>query len=152
MSVVWQVSRTKCDPEFAADISKLLGESNFDWEVYRGWASSRVQAELYKRYLGGGPLAAKPGHSAHECSDGEGYPASLAVDVVRLDSKGGLHWDYAEHPAWVWLWQAVFEHSRLHSGHRFPIDTMGRAPADDDHIQAIKWYDYKKQLVAAGKW
>jgi hypothetical protein len=152
VSIVWETDRSKIDPELAADISELLGHSNFDWQVYRGWASSKVQGELYKRYLGGGPLAAKPGHSAHECTDASGYPSALAVDVARVDSKGRLFWDYAEHPAWTWLWQACYEHPRLHSGHRFPLDTHGRVKSDDDHIQAVKWYTYKAKLVLAGKW
>lgn len=150
--IVWQASRKLVDPEMADDITKLLGESDYSWVVYRAWASPQVQQELYNRYLGGGPLAAKPGHSAHECVDSDGAPASLAVDVARIDSKGNLYWDYAKHPAWPWLWQAVFEHPRLHSGHRFPLDTGGRVGADDDHIQAVKWYDYKARRILAGKW
>jgi hypothetical protein len=152
MSLDWQADKTKIDPEFADDISKLLGASNFDWVVYRGWASSRTQEELYKRYLGGGPLAAKPGHSAHECNDSKGYPASLAVDLARIDSKGVLHWDYGEHSGWLWLWQACYEHPRLHSGHRFPVDTGGHVPADNDHVQAVKWQTYRAKLMLDGKW
>ncbi len=152
MSYIWGCDKSKIDPELADDLDKLLGPSEFDWEAYRGWASPKVQLELYNKFLAGGPLTAKPGHSAHECIDVNGFPASLAVDVARVDTKGHLLWDYAEHSAWPWLWQACRDHPRLHSGHRFPEDTKGRVPADNDHIQAVKWLQFKNKLIVAGKW
>ena len=152
MSLDWKTDKHKVDPTLAKDLDDLLGYSDFDWAIYRGWASSKVQEELYRRYLGGGPLASKPGHSAHECEDSEGYPCALAVDVARVDARGQLLWDYESNRAWPWLWQACKDHSRLHSGHYFPDDTNGRVGRDDDHIQAISWYKYKARLVLAGRW
>lgn len=140
------------DITLATDIDTLLQASEWDWEVYRGYADRAVQEELYKRYLGGGPLAAKPGRSAHEAVTKYSRPASLAVDIVRVDKDGKLKWDYKTHKAWSWLWQACLEHPRLHSGHLFSHDTNGRVPADDDHIQSTAWPAYKAQLIASGKW
>lgn len=153
MSVVWQTRRENIDRQTAADIDQVLGAGPFQWAVYRGWASSEAQAELYKKYLAGGPMAAPPGHSAHECIGSKGEPAALAVDVVRVTQYGNEVWDYATHPAWPWLWQAIRSHERLHSGHEFPQDTGGRAKRDDDHIQSqISWLAYKAALIKAGRW
>ena len=152
MSCIWACDITLIEPELAGDISRLLGLSEWDWEVYRGWASPKAQAELYKRYLGGGPLAAKPGHSAHETLDIRGEPAALAVDILRLEHGKEL-WDYGDSDAWPWLWAACIDHPRLHSGHTFGKETGGRVPADNDHIQSeYKWILYKARLIAAGKW
>lgn len=127
----------------------MLGDSPFNWAVYRGWASTAQQAELYKKFKAGGPMAAPPFHSAHEACSPEGEPAALAVDVVRLSSTGEELWDYETHAAWGWLWHACKIHPRLHSGHEFPP----KAPADNDHIQyQSEWQIYKANLRAAGKW
>lgn len=152
MSVVWEVKREEVDAEFAADIDALLG-GDFDWVVISGLRSSAAQLVNWqkgRKQLPDGTWVivdeaavvthSPPGHSAHEFG--------LAVDVARLDQHRKRHWDYAEHPAWPWLWAACKAHPRLSSGHDFPPV----APADDDHIQAVKWRAKKNQLRAAGQW
>lgn len=153
MSVLWQVKREEVNEQLASDIDDVLGKSAYSWAVYRGHASTEQQALLYKKYKAGGPLAAPPYHSAHEAVGPTGLAASLAVDVARLTGNGQEVWDYDRHPAWQWLWDVVRLHPRMHSGHEFPNDTAGRAPADDDHIQyQALWNKYKTVLRSEGKW
>lgn len=142
MTVLWNGRRAGLDEQFAQDIDDLLAPSPFAWSVTFGFRSFAAQDALYQKHLAGGPLAAPPGHSAHE--------HGLAVDVAELVPSGvATHecWDTSR-PAWPWLWAAVKASARLHSGHDFPPV----APADDDHIQAVKWYAVRDELKAQGKW
>lgn len=122
------------DREFAADIVDLLGLSEYAWRVTEGVRTWEHQSALYEKHLAGGPLAAPPGHSAHE--------HGLAVDICRFGA-GIESWDYAKDPAWEWLFAACLKHPRLHSGHDFK---------DDDHIQAVKWQDVKANLIKTSRW
>lgn len=140
--ITWDVPKDNLDPEFAADVEKLLGEDLSSWIVYFGYRSCEEQERLYQNYLNGGPLAAPPGESAHQCG--------LAVDVV-LEIGGREIWD-TTNPAWQRLWDMVKVHPRLHSGHEFPVETHGKVGPDDDHIQAVKWIQKREELKASGKW
>jgi len=135
----WDVDKSKLDPQFAADVDARLTNSIYSWAVVQGLRSEDEQRALYEKYLAGGPLAAKPGHSPHE--------HGLAVDVAQILPDGHLSWDVS-HPAWPWLWEAIKATPHLHSGHFFPPV----APADDDHIQDIRWYTIRAGLKARGEW
>src|SRR5581483_4777598 len=139
MAVVWGHYRDALDPEFASDVDATLGPLPDMWVVRFGRRSDAEQKGLHDRYLAGGPLAAKPGHSAHG--------VGLAIDCARRTAAGQLSWDTA-HPAWARLWAAVRKAPQLHSGHDFPPV----APADDDHIQSTKWYAVRRAMIAAGEW
>ena len=134
MSVKWEVDRSLVDQEFAADIDCVLGASEYAWAIVQGFRTAAQQEAIEKT----GVQAAAVGHSAHEYG--------LAVDVAILVS-GKETWAYGS-AAWPWLWAACFGHPRLHSGHFFPP----AAPADEDHIQAVKWYVKRAELKAEGKW
>lgn len=138
MSLTWAADRSKEDPEFADDMDATLGPDPADWVVYRGWASSEAQKALYEHYLAGGPLAAPPGHSAHE--------HGVAADVARR-VDGHLLWDYSNE-AWARMQKLVDDSPRLHGGWKFPPV----APADPDHIQAVKWQQIKADLKREGRW
>lgn len=130
MSVVWLTDESKLEQQFASDVDELLRKSRFNWYVIWGWRSYNVQAELYKKYLAGGPKAAPPGESAHNCG--------LAVDVVldRSDVPGlQMLWN-SKLAGWVWLRQAVLRHPRLHS-----LWQIG----DYDHIERYRWRWYARQ-------
>ncbi|GEM_PF-7086587 len=138
MPVRWDVERGLLDADFAADVDTLLAHSPYAWAVVQGFRSEETQNALYQKYRAGGPLAAPPGHSAHE--------HGLAVDVCEVVDGHDL-WDTSR-PAWRWLWQAVAAHPRLHSGHEFPTPPG----PDDDHIQSTTWGAVRARLVAAGQW
>jgi len=138
MGIRWDVDRRLLDSEFANAVDACLGSSPFSWAVYQGFRSFETQNVLYQKYKAGGPLAAPPGHSAHE--------HGLAVDVAELDGGQEL-WDY-NRPCWGWLFAAVRAAPTLHSGHDFPPV----APADDDHIQSTRWPAVKESLKAQGLW
>lgn len=109
--------------------------------VTSGLRDSAKQAALYAQgRTAPGPIVtnAPPGHSAHE--------HGLAIDVA-LQLPAGLSWDTND-PAWPRLWAAVKASQGLHSGHDFPPV----APADDDHIQAVRWYAVRAQLIENGQW
>lgn len=133
MSVRYDINRAELEPQFDSDIYDVLAGSLFSWVVTYGRRSTAEQTKLHDAYLKGGPLAAPPGHSAHEFG--------LAVDVAVL-TPNGPSWSYSE-PQWKWLWETCAKHPRLHSGHDFN---------DDDHIQAFAWYRKRDELKAAGKW
>lgn len=136
MSLAWRphLDESLLDPTFLADIKDVLGESEYAWRVAEAFRTYDYQNGLYLKHLAGGPLAAPPGHSAHEFG--------LAVDVCRF--KAGVEsWAYAGEPAWPWLWDTCRAHPRLHSGHDF---------GDDDHIQAVAWKLKKQELRDQGKW
>lgn len=139
MAVQWIADKTKLDPEFATDVEELLAASEYRWVVLGGFRTPAEQAVLHDRTIHGGPLAAAAGHSAHNYG--------LAVDVAPRAADGTLDWNI-KHPAWPWLWAAVKASPRLHSGHDFPPV----APADNDHIQAVKWYKLRDELKRDGKW
>lgn len=115
----------KLDPQFRADVEKLLVESQYTWIVLYGYRTLKEQMDLWDKYQAGGPKAAPPGKSAHNYG--------LAVDVVPAVGEHGLgfkpDWNIND-PAWVWLFDAVFKHPRLHSGRSFD---------DSDHIEAVNW-------------
>lgn len=133
MSVVWRCRKEDLDPQFAADVDKLLADSPFSWYVIWGKRSLLIQRVLYEKYLAGGPKAAPPGKSAHNFG--------LAVDVVLDDpSKPGLQMLWNNKLAgWVWLIAAVARHPRLHS-----LWKIG----DYDHIERYRWHDHiQKETV-----
>jgi D-alanyl-D-alanine dipeptidase len=120
MSVSWKVDRSLVNEQFANDVDKLLADDPDSWVVTQGFRTSTYQQALYDKYLKGGPLAAPPGHSAHE--------KGLAVDVTLV--RGGHDiWNYKD-PAWRRLVHSVHMHPRLHS-----LDDHG----DTDHIEAVNW-------------
>ena len=134
MSVRWQVAHDQLSPPFYEDVNTLLVESAYAWAVTFGFRSIEEQAALYKKHLAGGPLAAPPGQSAHNYG--------LAVDVAILLPSGKLSWDESG-PEFPWLWEAVRQSPRMHSGHSF---------ADDDHVQATSWQAKRIALKASGEW
>lgn len=125
--ITWKVDRSQLNQRFASDIDQLLLNDESNWYVTQGFRSSVYQQALYEKYLQGGPLAAPPGHSAHE--------VGLAVDVT-LVRDGKDIWDYKD-PAWRRLVEKVHMHPRLHS-----LDDHG----DTDHIEAVNW-----RIIAATK-
>lgn len=118
------VDPNKLDPLFRSDVEALLAASPHTWVVTHGTRTIAEQGELWAKYQAGGPKAAPPGKSPHNFG--------LAVDVC-LDGSPlpGLQpdWD-TTHPGWVWLFDAVFAHPRLHSGRSFN---------DSDHVEAVNW-------------
>ena len=145
MSLVWQVDRSLVDPTVANDIDGLLTPSDFAWAVYYGFRTAADQAALYaqgRTAPGSIVTDAPPGRSAHE--------HGLAVDVCIV-RDGRNTWNEME-PAWLWLWQAVRAHPRLHSGEDFPTDTHGRVAADGDHIESTRWPAVRAALQQAGTW
>lgn len=137
--LLWNNYRESLVPEFANALDVMFNAIDPRFAVTRGRASIEAQATLYSKYLAGGPLAAKPGRSAHNYG--------LAIDVAHVLSDGSLSWDI-KLPAWAELWAAVKAAPRLHSGHDFPP----LAPADDDHIESTLWLEKRAELKAAGTW
>lgn len=121
------------EPEFRADVEKLLTESPYGWYVKFGFRSLSEQKVLYDNYIATGEnKAAPPGRSAHNYG--------LAIDVV-LDTDlvaPGLQpsWDI-KLDAWEWLFDELKEHPRLKSGVTFQ---------DGGHIEKYKWQNYKNWL------
>lgn len=139
MSITWDVKQSELDKEFGNDIDMLLGASPYAWVVTYGFRSMAEQKALHDKFLDGGPLAAPAGRSAHNFG--------LAVDVaINVDGKI-VSWS-ENGPEFPWLWAACAKHPRLRSGHTFPP----QAPADDDHIQAVKWYALREQRKLQGTW
>lgn len=126
MSVMWRVDSTAIDDkQFVDDVDELLSGDPSHWVVTQGKRTRAEQEKLYEKYLAGGPLAAPPGHSAHEKGE--------AVDVTLV--RGGHDvWNYRD-PDWRRLVHKIHLHPRLHS-----LDDHG----DTDHIEAVNW-----RLVAA---
>ncbi len=125
------VDPTKLQPRFREDLESILQGSAETWVVTHGYRSLAEQAELWAHYQRGGPKAAPPGRSAHNFG--------LAVDVVLDGSVSpGLQPDWnTAHPGWTWLFDAVWQHPRLHSGRDF---------GDADHLEALGW----KSLIPQG--
>ena len=130
------VYRANVDPsllkkEFRIDIHKLLDGSPFTWLVTFGFRSLQEQEKLWQIYRKGGPKAAPPGKSAHNYG--------LAVDVVPDgdDTKPGIQPDWThedkDNVEWLWLFDAVWKHPRLHSGRSFQ---------DASHIERLGWKQY----------
>lgn len=134
MSLTWDCSSANLEPQFKADVINLLTPSEYHWAIVYGYRSLAQQASLYQKHLAGGPLAAPPGHSAHNFG--------LAVDVQLL-VKGQQEWD-TQHPGWQWLFATILPTPRLHSGRSF---------GDADHIERYRWHDYKdwEKLPAAAQ-
>lgn len=124
--VHWLCSQAGLEPQFAADVNKLLSESEYIWNVVYGYRTLAKQEELYKIHLAGGPLAAPPGRSAHNFG--------LAVDV-QLFKPGtdDLEWN-VKAAGWQWLFNAVAVSPRMHSGISF---------GDFDHIERYNWKAFK---------
>jgi hypothetical protein len=125
MSLIWRCEAVGLQPEFHADVTKLLTESPYDWYVLSAYRSLAEQEVLYAKYQAGGPRAAPPGRSAHNFG--------LAIDVV-LDAdsaKPGLQptWDI-NLKGWIWLKAHCAAHPRLKSGWSF---------GDWPHIEAVNW-------------
>lgn len=109
---------------FRDDVDRLLKFSSYAWTVTYGFRSLEEQAVLWAKYQAGGPKAAPPGKSAHNFG--------LAIDLALDGSQDfGLQpqWDTSA-PGWQWLFEAVFQHPRLHSGRDFQ---------DSDHVEALGW-------------
>lgn len=118
--VTWKVDASQLNAQFAQDVVGLLQDDPANWFITYGFRTRDEQAALYAKYLQGGPLAAPPGHSAHE--------VGLAVDIT-LVRNGEDIWDYRD-PDWRRLVYKVHMHPRLHS-----LDDHG----DTDHIEAVNW-------------
>ncbi len=129
MSVTWRVSKSQLRQPFADDVDKLLADDLDEWVVTEGFRTSEYQQTLYDKYLQGGPLAAPPGHSAHE--------KGLAIDVSLVQNKR-TNWNYKD-PAWRRLINKIHLHPRLHS-----LDDHG----DSDHIEAVNWRIIASQVNA----
>ena len=143
MTMLWCGQRGEVDSEFADECDATIGPLPDTFGVNRGYASTASQDILYQKFLHGGPLAAKPGRSAHNYR--------FAIDLARVED-GKWYWDY-DHPAWQRLRDAVDKSAHLHGGWRFPEDTAGRVVADPDHVQdQTKWMAKKAELKASGAW
>jgi hypothetical protein len=129
MSLDWRtVDPDLLEPRFRDDVTLLLAESPFHWVVTHGYRTIEEQAELYRRYKAGGPLAAPPGKSAHNYG--------LAIDVVfdSDPSRPGLQVDWNTRAAgWAWLKAATLPHPRLQNGWSF---------GDWPHIQRYRWRNH----------
>ena len=138
MSLRWDVSQANLDPELLKDICGLFEPDASDWAITYGFRTFDEQNALYQKHLKGGPLAAAPGHSPHEFG--------LAIDFAEI-VNGKLLWDDSR-PSWARIRAVVDASPRLHGGWKFPPE----APADPDHIQAVKFYALRDKLKAEGKW
>jgi len=124
MSVTWRVDPMGLRQPFRDDVTLLLALSPYAWTVTYGLRTLAEQEALFKKYQAGGPRAAPPGKSPHNFG--------LAIDVALDGSPDpGLQpdWD-TTHAGWVWLFDAIFAHPRLHSGKSFH---------DADHVEAVGW-------------
>lgn len=124
MSLIWSCSQDGLEPQFKQDIIDLLTPSAYHWSIVYGYRTIAQQTVLYEAHLKGGPLAAPPGHSAHNFG--------LAVDVQYL-VDGAPDWNIY-HPGWTWLFDAVKAAPRLHSGRSF---------GDSDHIERYNWHQFE---------
>lgn len=122
--LTWDCSPDGLNPQFKADIEALLTPSAYDWHITSGYRSLEEQATLYEAHLKGGPLATKPGNSAHN--------HGLAVDVALI-LNGQEDWN-TNHPAWQWLFSGIYAAPRLHSGTGF---------GDPDHVERYDWREFK---------
>lgn len=128
------------DDEFWIDVKTLLRNLPDTWRIYYVCRTCQEQARLYaqgRTTPGDIVTDAKPGQTPHEFG--------LAVDVVLI-VDGQEVWDY-RHPAWNRLWAAVLASPTLHSGHNFPPKFI-----DNDHIQSLKWYAKRAELIKSGVW
>ena len=129
---------TGLDQQFEYDVVALLAKLPDLWRIYYACRTCQEQAKLYaqgRTAPGEIVTEAKPGQTPHEFG--------LAVDVVLI-VDGKEVWDYAN-PAYTRLWAAILASPTLHSGHDFPTP-------DNDHIQSLKWYAKRKELMTSGKW
>lgn len=120
MSLRWDCPIEGLEPTFEQDVVTLLSPSPYQWVAVYGFRSLALQEALYQAHLRGGPLAAPPGHSAHNWG--------LAVDL-QLWVNGKMEWDIKT-PGWQWLFPAIRVTPRLHSGVGF---------GDYDHIERYNW-------------
>lgn len=131
MSINWRtIDPALLEPTFRRDVETLLANSPHHWTVTSGYRSLAEQRVLRAKYEAGGPLAARPGASAHNYG--------LAIDVVPDANPAvpGLQptWD-TSHPAWQWLRDACRPHPRLQHGSRF---------GDWPHIQRYRWKQHTR--------
>ena len=125
-----RVDPSLLQPAFRIDVEKLLRYSPHSWTITYGYRSLDEQAALWEKYKAAGPRAAPPGKSAHNFG--------LAVDVALDgdDALPGLQPDWnTSHAGWQWLFQAVGDHPRLHSGRSFN---------DACHIERLNWGRYRR--------
>jgi hypothetical protein len=136
--IVWDVAekdKARLEPQFRDDVAELLINNSYDWRVVYAYRSLAVQTKLYDTYRAGGPLAAPPGESAHNF----GLAVDVQLWVSVVDGKGPtgrnkvMDWN-VKSPGWQWLFGAVLNHPRLHSGISF---------GDFDHIERFQWRKYK---------
>lgn len=136
--IVWgSVDPSLLEPEFHNDLVALLTPSQWTWYMLYGYRSLALQNELYDKYIRGGPKAAPPGKSAHNFG--------LAVDLVPdLDpEKPGLQPNWiTTSSAWLWLYAKVKLHPRLKSGIVF---------GDGDHVEKVRWQNYKEWNTLVGQ-
>jgi hypothetical protein len=144
MALIWgKVDPKDLEPEMVTDLAALFGQKGApDFQATYGYRSLALQKSLwlpYKAWLdykaGRGafapeaPKAAPPGQSAHNYG--------LAIDVV-LDADAGkpglqASWDIDD-PRWQWLFDALENHPRLHSGVSF---------GDGGHIEKRDWKTHR---------
>jgi D-alanyl-D-alanine dipeptidase len=123
--VTWRVDPDGLHPKFLADVNKLLHASPYSWTVTSGYRSLEAQAVLWDAYKAGGLRAAPPGKSAHN------FGKAVDVALDGDDAKPGLQPDWnTSHEGWKWLFTAIWQHPRLHSGRSFN---------DADHIEQLGW-------------
>ena len=131
MTVHWMEPPTGLELEFYTDVNKLLESSPFDWYVTEGFRSKERSDILYAAYLKGGPRAAPGGKSPHNIGE--------AIDVVHDGNSATpgcqMDWNTSD-AAWKWLFDAIKQHPRLHSGLSF---------SDAPHIESVKFARDKKR-------
>lgn len=123
--ITWRtVDRSLLNPGFSLDVHNLLEASPHSWTITHGFRNRATQQSLWEKFQQGGPRAAPPGKSPHEYG--------LAVDVALDGStEPGLQPDWnTSHEGWLWLFDAIWKHPRLHSGRTFN---------DADHIEQLGW-------------
>jgi hypothetical protein len=128
--ITWRkgVDPKALNPAFLADVVSVLDPSPYRWLVTYGRRTTAEQAALYATYQAGGPRAAPPGKSPHEFG--------LAIDVCLDGDTATVEiepdWN-TSHPGWLWLFEAIWQHPRLHSGRSFQ---------DACHVERLGWPNF----------
>ena len=137
----WDVNRDLVDVGLAHDVDSIPG----DWAVTYGFRTKDEQNALYAKGRDDAGRIIAPAKVVTYAP----YPRSahcwgLAVDIARIDAGGTLRWDYG-HPAWTALWAFVDKSARMHGGWHFP-------DPDRDHVQSVRWYKQRSNLITEGRW
>jgi len=112
------------NPEFYGMLLGLLGAAKAHGLVLRatyGWRSTELQKELYAKFLAGGPRAAPPGQSPHECG--------CAVDFLAL--RKGVVVESSAAPEYCDLEELA---------PRYRCKTL-RHLNDGGHVELENWHD-----------